>query len=205
MSTFTEPIVAKHWLALAAPKAAPAIATSTVLILARIWNANGAEHDLGGASLMTVLAVGAAAAGTAMTRLGEPAFAATGYATSGALALSGVAAYSDGIALPLLLWALATILAYCCTARLWRTDRREQVAFERERTERQEEHAHIERVTAIEAGSRIEVARAGAQYAEQLATALIHRAGQPAFDPAALTAAGLPQLPSASDEITKEF
>lgn len=39
-----EPIVARHWLTIAAPKAAPAVATTTVLALARIWNANGAEH-----------------------------------------------------------------------------------------------------------------------------------------------------------------
>ncbi len=40
-----EPITARHWLATAAPKVAPAVATSTVLILGRIWNANGAEHS----------------------------------------------------------------------------------------------------------------------------------------------------------------
>lgn len=50
-----EQIVARHWLALITPKAAPALATSTVLILARIWNANGAEHSIGNAVLMTVL------------------------------------------------------------------------------------------------------------------------------------------------------
>lgn len=58
-----EPIVARHWLALAAPKVAPALATSTVLILGRIWNANGAEHSVGNAALMVVLAAGAATAG----------------------------------------------------------------------------------------------------------------------------------------------
>jgi hypothetical protein len=40
------PIVYRHWLADAAPKAAPVIATSTVLILARLWNAHGAEHSI---------------------------------------------------------------------------------------------------------------------------------------------------------------
>ncbi|NGO76775.1 hypothetical protein G6045_14025 [Streptomyces sp. YC504] len=197
MSTFTEPIVARHWLALAAPKAAPALATSTVLILARIWNANGAEHSVGGAMLMGTLAAASAAAGIYCgDRLGDTTVTVTAFTASAALTLAAVAAYSDGLSLPLLLWAIATLIGYGLAARLWRKDRREQVHFERERSERQEEHDHVERVTAIEAGSRIEVARAGAAYAEQLATALIHRAGQPAFDPAALAEAGLPQLPA---------
>ncbi|MER7172635.1 hypothetical protein [Streptomyces mesophilus] len=188
-------IVAKHWLALAVPKAAPALATSTVLILARIWNANGAEHSAGGAMLMGTLAATSAAAGIYCgDRLGDTTVTVTAFTGSAALTLAAVAAYSDGLSLPLLLWAIATLIGYGLAARLWRKERREQAHFERQRSERQEEHAHVERVTAIEAGSRIEVARAA--YAEQLATALIHRAGQPAFDPAALAEAGLPQLPA---------
>ncbi|WP_405890268.1 hypothetical protein OG427_17950 [Streptomyces sp. NBC_00133] len=191
-----EPIVARHWLALAAPKAAPAVATSTVLILGRIWNANGAEHSVGNAALMVVLATGAAAAGAFASagRRGDSVIAGTAFATSGGLALSGVAGYADGISLPLLLWVLATAVAYGLAARYWRTDRRESVAYERRTSERREEHAHIERVEALQAGAQIEVARSGAAYAEALASALITRAALPGFDPAALTKAGLPEL-----------
>ncbi|MEU8688506.1 hypothetical protein [Streptomyces sp. NPDC048665] len=194
-----EPIVVRHWLTTAAPKAAPAVATTTVLALARIWNANGAEHSTGNAALMTVLAAGAAAGGASLARAGEPVLAATGYAVSGSLALAGVAGYSDGLSLPLLLWALATVLAYCFAARHWRQDRRDALDHERRASERREEHAHIERVETIRAETQIEVARAGTAYAEQLAAALITRATLPGFDPTALEAAGLPELPAARE------
>ncbi|WP_336318722.1 hypothetical protein [Streptomyces lavendofoliae] len=200
-----EPIVARHWLALAAPKAAPAVATSTVLILGRIWNANGAEHSIGNAALMVVLAAGAATAGTvAAGRLGDSTIAGTAFAASGGLALAGVAGYADGVSLPLLLWALATTVAYGLAARYWRTDRRETVAHERHTVERREEHAHVERVEALRAGAQIEVAREGAAYAQALAAALTARAALPGFDPAQLTQAGLPELPTTRTHTTKE-
>ncbi|MFK8907561.1 hypothetical protein [Streptomyces sp. YS-3] len=193
-----EPIVPRHWLALAAPKAAPALATSTVLILGRIWNANGAEHSVGNAALMVVLATGAATAGAFASagRAGDSVIAGTAFAASGGLALAGVAGYADGIPLPLLLWALTTAVAYGLAARYWRTDRRDTIAHERHTIERRETHAHVERVEALRAGAQIEVARTGAAYAEQLATALITRATLPGFDPDQLIRAGLPELPA---------
>ncbi|MQY40033.1 hypothetical protein SRB17_80620 [Streptomyces sp. RB17] len=195
-----EQTIAPHWLAIIAPKAAPAIATSTVLILARIWNANGAEHSVGNAVLMTALSLAAAAAGVCASigRAGDSVIAGTAFAASGGLTLAGVAGYADGLSLPLLLWALATAIAYGLAARYWRTDRRERTAYERQTSARREEHAHIERVEALRAGAQIEVARSGAAYAEQLAQALITRAALPGFDFKALEAAGLPELPSVS-------
>ncbi|MFF5008625.1 hypothetical protein ACFY3G_38050 [Streptomyces phaeochromogenes] len=197
-----EQIVARHWLALIAPKAAPALATSTVLILARIWNANGAEHSVGNAVLMTALSLAAAAAGACASvgRAGDPVIAGTAFAASGGLALAGVAGYADGLSLPLLLWVLATTAAYGLAARYWREDRRERVAYERQTSGRREEHAHIERVEALKAGAQIEVARTGAAYAEQLATALLTRAALPGFDPKALETAGLPELPATRED-----
>ncbi|MER8263016.1 hypothetical protein ABT007_02350 [Streptomyces griseus] len=194
-----EPLTQRHWLTHAAPKVAPAVATSTVLILGRIWNANGAEHSLGNAALMVVLTAGAATAGAfAATGRGggDGVLAGTAFATSGALALAGVSGYADGWSLPILLWAVATAVAYGIAARYWRTDRRDRTAHERHTTVRREEHAHVERVEALRAGAQIEAARAGAAYAEQLATALITRATLPGYDPAALTRAGLPELPA---------
>ncbi|WSE17178.1 hypothetical protein OG518_29690 [Streptomyces sp. NBC_01397] len=197
-----EQIIARHWLALIAPKAAPALATSTVLILARIWNANGAEHSLGNAVLMTTLSLAAGAAGAfaSIGYAGDRVIAGTAFAASGALALTGVAGYSDGISLPLLLWVLATTTAYALAARYWRHDRRTAVDHDRRLGEQRQEHAHIERVEALKAGAQIESARAGAAYAEQLATALITRAALPGFNPQVLTDAGLPQLPSIDRE-----
>ncbi|MFB6777745.1 hypothetical protein ACFCX0_10010 [Streptomyces sp. NPDC056352] len=194
-----EPLVQHHWVALTAPKVAPAVATSTVLILGRIWNANGAEHSVGNAALMVVLAAGAATAGAfaaAGRGGGDGVLAATAFATSGGLALAGVAGYTDGLSLPLLLWVLATAVAYSIAARYWRTDRRDTVAYDRQTTVRREDHAHTERVEALRAGAQIEVAREGATYATALAQALIHREALPGFDPAALTRAGLPELPA---------
>lgn len=195
-----EPIVARHWLAIAAPKAAPALATTTVLALARIWNANGAEHSVGNAALMTTLSLATAAAGVCASigRAGDPVIAGTAFAASGGLALAGVAGYADGLSLPLLLWALTTAVAYGLAARYWRTDRRERIAHERHTSGRREEHAHVERVEALRAGAQIEVARTGAAYAEQLAQALITRAALPGFDFTAVEAAGLPELPTVS-------
>ncbi|WP_405636587.1 hypothetical protein OHB53_35300 [Streptomyces sp. NBC_00056] len=198
-----EQIIARHWLAAAAPKAAPVLATSTVLILARIWNANGAEHSTGNAVLMTALSLAAGAAGVfaSIGYAGDKVIAGTAFAASGALALTGVAGYSDGLSLPLLLWVLATVAAYGLAARHWRTDRLTTIAHERHTSGRREEHAHIERVEALKAGAQIESARAGAAYAEQLATALITRAALPGFDPQALATAGLPQLSAADTDM----
>ncbi|GGT13173.1 hypothetical protein GCM10010271_15130 [Streptomyces kurssanovii] len=193
-----QPITVRHPLAVLAPKAAPALATSTVLILGRIWNANGAEHSVGNATLMVVLATGAAAAGACASvgRAGDGVLAGTCFAASGGLALAGVAGYADGLSLPLLLWALATAVAYGLAARYWRTNRRDAIAYERSTIERRETHAHTERVEALRAGAQIEVAREGAAYATALAQALTARAALPDFDPIELTRAGLPELPT---------
>ncbi|MGW0736330.1 hypothetical protein [Streptomyces sp. NPDC002851] len=191
-----EPLIARHWLALAAPKAGPALATSTVLILGRIWNANGAEHSVGDAVLMGTLAASCAAAGlVCASRLGNTTATVTAFTASAALALAGVAGYADGLSLPLLLWAIATGIGYGLAARLWRHERKEQTVHDRHVAVRREEQAHVERVEAIRAGAQIETARAGAAYAEQLATALLTRATLPGYDPQALADAGLPQLP----------
>lgn len=193
-----QPITVRHPLAVLAPKAAPAIATSTVLILGRVWNANGAEHSVGNATLMVVLATGAAAAGACASvgRAGDGVLAGTCFAASGGLALAGVAGYADGLSLPLLLWALATAVAYGLAARYWRTDRRDTVTFERRMSEKREDHSHIERIEAMRSRTQIEVAREGAAYATALAEAMTARAMLPGFDPTELTRAGLPELPT---------
>ncbi|MBT2365416.1 hypothetical protein J7E88_08810 [Streptomyces sp. ISL-10] len=194
-----QPITVRHPLTVALPKVAPAVATSTVLILGRIWNANGAEHSVGNAALMVVLATGAAAAGACASvgRSGDGVLAGTCFAASGGLALAGVAGYADGLSLPLLLWALATAVAYGLAARYWRTDRRDTLAHERRMSEKREDHGHVERIEALRSRTQIEVAREGAAYATALAEAMTARAMLPGFDPAQLTRAGLPELPTA--------
>lgn len=188
--------VARHWLADVAPKAAPALATTTVL--ARIWNANGAQHSIGDVAVVGVLAAGAAFAGNALAagENGEGTAAAVGFTAAGTLAFAGVAAYSDGLPLPLLLWSVATVLSYVLAFRHWRTDKRETTAYERTTVDRRETQRHVETVEVIRARAQVEAAQAGGTYATALAAALTARAALPGFDPATLTAAGLPELPS---------
>ncbi|TJZ99696.1 hypothetical protein [Actinacidiphila oryziradicis] len=195
----------RHWLATASPKAAPAIATSTVLILARIWNANGAQHSIGDAALMGVLATGAAVAGglAAAGRNGDPAVTGAAFTASGALAVAGVAGYADGLPLPLLLWAIATVLSYALAARYWREDRRESVAYDRHTIERRETQRHVETVEVIRARASVEtarvqidVARESTAYATALVAAITARNELPGFNPDALIGDGLPELPA---------
>ncbi|MFE4650502.1 hypothetical protein [Streptomyces sp. NPDC056707] len=148
---------------------------------------------------MIVLATGAATAGafaTAGRGGGDGVLAAAAFATSGGLALAGVAGYADGLSLPLLLWVLATAVTYGIAARYWRTDRRDTEAYERQTTVRREDHAHIERIEMLRSRTQIEVARESVAYADALAAALTARATLPGFDPQALTRAGLPELPT---------
>jgi hypothetical protein len=194
---------ARHWLTDLAPKAAPALATTTVLALARIWNANGAQHSIGDAAVVGVLAAGAAFAGNALAtgENGEGTAAAVGFTAAGTLAFAGVAAYSDGLPLPLLLWSIATVLSYVLAFRHWRTDKRETTAYERASVDRRETQRHVETVEVIRARAHVEAAQAGGTYATALAAALTARAALPGFDPATLTTAGLPELPKVADEI----
>ncbi|MFI9101672.1 hypothetical protein ACIGXA_14225 [Streptomyces fildesensis] len=191
-----------HQLIAALPKVAPALATSTVLILARIWNANGAEHSVGDAWLIGVLATGAAMAGgaSATGRNADATVTGMAFTAAGTLAFAGVAAYSADLPLPLLLWAIATVLAYALAARYWRTDRRETVAYDRRTVERHEDHRHVETVEVIRARAQVESAHAGSVYATALAAALTARAALPGFDPAALAASGLPELTAADTD-----
>lgn len=198
----TPPVVARHSLADLAPKTAPVLATSTVLALARIWNANGAEHSMGDASVMGALAVGAAWVGNKLATgaNGDATAASVGFTAAGTLATAGVAAYSDGLPLPLLLWAVATVLAYVVAARIWRADRRDQIAYERATEARRETQRHTETVEVIRARAAVETAREGAAYANALAAAITARAGLPGFDPTALAGAGLPELPASKGD-----
>jgi hypothetical protein len=56
---------------------------------------------------------------------------------------------------------------------------------------------HLDLCRAADGLDTLDVARTGAAYAEQLAQALVTRAALPGFDPQALEAAGLPELPAA--------
>jgi hypothetical protein len=190
------PIVARHWLTDAAPKAAPALATTTVLILARLWNAHGAQHSIGDASLMGTLAVGAAFAGRSLATgpNGDATAASIGFTAAGTFALAGAAAYSDGLPLPLLLWSVATVLSYVLAYRHNRADRREGIAHQRATEARRETHRHVETVEIIRARAQVETAREGAAYTNALTAALTARAALPGYDPAVFAKGSVPEL-----------
>lgn len=155
-----------------APRAVPVLTTTTVLIAARWWNTQGAEG-----SWETVALMGAfAASGFGVAALDDgPVMRTVGFSVAGAAATAGVAAYSDGLALPVLLWLLATVLVYAVTARRWRTERRETLAFDRESVVRRESFAHVETVEAMRARAAVDTAAARA-YAVELAAAYRQRA-----------------------------
>jgi hypothetical protein len=160
-----------------AGRIAPGVTTTTVLGLARIWNATGAEHSVGDAALMIALSGGAAAAGWASSRglNGEPLITATAWTASGALAVVACAAYSDGMALPLILWVLATAGVYTLAARHWREDRRTRQAAASEYALRNMERRHDLAIEETRADSQIRVAEENVAYANALADAIAAR------------------------------
>ncbi len=100
----------------------PGLTTTTVLILARIWNEQGAAQNVGDAVLMGSLAALSAAAGTvsALGQNGHGEITATAYGASASLALTAVAAYTPQWPLALLMWLLSTSAVYALAAPHWR-------------------------------------------------------------------------------------
>jgi hypothetical protein len=157
-------------------RAAPAICTTTILAAARAWNADGAEHAVGAAFLMGAFAAGSGGAGlaSAAKQHGDPAITALGFAGAGTFAMAGVAAYTDPLPLPILLWLIATIAAYAMCAKYWREDRREEFrhlrALERERTQ----YAHKEKLAETQVRGARDIAESALR-AAQLREAYEHR------------------------------
>jgi hypothetical protein len=160
-----------------AGRIAPGLTTGTVLVLARIWNANGAEHSVGDAALMIALPGGAAAAGWASAKglNGDPTITATAWTASGALAVVACAAYADGMALPLILWVLATAGVYTLAAREWRQDRRTEKAAANTYALAHMERRHDLAIAETQADAQVRVAEENVNYANALAQAIIDR------------------------------
>jgi hypothetical protein len=94
---------------------APPISTGTLLILARWWNAEGAAHNMNDAVLMVALGL---AAGTGASYVaGDSTAASIALAAGGACLALAPAVYATELALPLMLWVLATVLAYVVAVR----------------------------------------------------------------------------------------
>ncbi len=97
-----------------------------LLILGRIWHAHGAAHSVGDAMLLGALSA-AGLVGSAVAGGRSPVIAGTALAVSGGLAAAAIAGYSNGLSLPLITWAIATISAYAVAWRGWRADARREV------------------------------------------------------------------------------
>lgn len=160
----------RHWT----PRIAPAITTTTVLIAARAWNADGAEHSVSAAVLMGVFAAGSAGLGLASASgtNGHTAITSVAFAGAAAFATAGVAAYSDGLPLPILLWLLATVAVYAVCSRYWREDLRAELDHQRTMEKTREDHRHgiaVEAIRARAAKDVAETAKDAAQAASMLA------------------------------------
>ncbi|MEV7840568.1 hypothetical protein AB0O77_25585 [Streptomyces albidoflavus] len=173
----------------------PVITTSTALILARIWHEQGAAHSVGDMALMMALSAGsfAAACVSAAHRNSDAVTTAVAFTASGAFAVIGPAAYTESWALSMLLWLVATVLVYAVSSRHWRAVRQLREARDHELA-----LARLTSATTVATAVIDRDAKAQAlAYGFTLAAAVEHRARLDpiTYDPAALSKAGLPELP----------
>ncbi|MEW1551299.1 hypothetical protein [Streptomyces tsukubensis] len=149
------------------------VAAGTLLALARIWNAQGAEHSAGAAGLM--LAFGAASGYFAAKSEEETASAVFSSValTFGALS---VGVYADPIAPALIIWIVAVIASCVLIARSRRDDRRVATAHAHEMAALNLDRGADITIAEIQANARIEVAREETLKAAAIQEALAHRA-----------------------------
>jgi hypothetical protein len=136
------PVRPRHWL--------PALPTTVVLGAARVWHYQGAAHSKGDAFLMGALALGAGYLGCAAAtgQNGSPTLTGIGMGAAGTFAAVAVVGYSNGWALPVIVWSAATALVYGLAAKLWHTDNRAE-----------REHRRAMDVHELNASTRLEIER----------------------------------------------
>lgn len=165
-------------------RALPALTTTATLALGRYWHAHGAAHSIGDAVLAGGLTVGCAI-GAAVAD--DPTTTALALGLAGGCAAAGIVGYSGEMALPLLVWALATAAAYALARRTWRTERHGQIEHDRRMEADRARYDHELQVEAV----RAHAAEAAAQYtvtaaayqAKALAALVGTRSAIPAVDP----------------------
>jgi len=169
-------------------RALPAISTTGVLILGRYWHAHGAAHSIGDAILTGALAVGCTIAAAVVDGADSATTRATALGLAGGCAAAGIIGYSGELALPLIIWALATTAAYALARRTWRTERHGQIEHDRRMEAdraRYDNKLQVEaiRAHAIELQSQYSVTAAAYQ-AKALAAVIGSQTAIPAVDPA---------------------
>jgi hypothetical protein len=170
-------------------RALPAISTTAVLALGRYWHAHGAAHSIGDAALASLLTVGCAVAAAAVDGAESATTRATALGLAGGCAAAGIVGYSGEMALPLLIWALATTAAYALARRTWRTERHSETEHDRRMEADHARYDHELQVEAIRAHS-VELAAqysvtAAAYQAKALTAVIGAPSAIPAVDPAA--------------------
>jgi hypothetical protein len=169
--------------------ALPAISTTAVLALGRYWHAHGAAHSIGDAILAGGLTLGCTVAAAVVDGADSATTRAAALGLAGGCAAAGIVAYSGEMALPLLVWALATTAAYALARRTWRTDRRSEIEHERRMEADRARYDHEIQVEAIRAHSAELAAQysvtAAAYQAKALAAVVGTQTAIPAIDPAA--------------------
>lgn len=141
-------------------RAVPAISTTAVLALGRYWHAHGAAHSIGDAALASLLTVGCTVAAASVDGAESVTTRATALGLAGGCAAAGIVGYSGEMALPLLIWALATTAAYALARRTWRTERHSEIEHARRMEADHARYDHELQVEAIRAHS----AELAAQY-----------------------------------------
>ncbi|MCT9142419.1 hypothetical protein [Streptomyces violarus] len=149
------------------------VGAGTLLALARIWNAQGAEHSAGAAGLM--LAFGAASGYFAVKNEDET-VAATFSSVALVFGALSVGVYADPIAPVLIIWFVAVIASCVLIARSRRDDNRVAVRHANHMAARNLERGADITVAKIEASAAIEVAREQSATAAAIEEARAHRA-----------------------------
>jgi len=144
---------------------APAVLPTAVLLAARWWSAQGAEHSIGDGILSGAAAGGALLVGWISASNADHLSkgAAVGFSLAGTAAAAGVVAYSGGLALPVLVWTMASGLAVTLASVARASEQRHRRRLAEEEELRRAEDERRERAAAAWAERRMQRAQLAAQ------------------------------------------
>jgi hypothetical protein len=152
---FTRPERRMTWVQAAIERVGPVLAPSAMLLAARWWHMQGAAHSVGDAVISGLLTAGSLVAGTVCAMNAEAGLskgAGIGLTLAGTFAAAGITAYAGGLALPVLLWAVASGVGIKLAGLVRAAEKRRQaLAAEREAERvREEERRELARDAAHE-------------------------------------------------------
>lgn len=138
------------WIRRAAGYAAPAVLPTAVLLAARWWSVEGAEHSIGDGILSGAAAGGALLVGWISANNSDHLSrgAAVGFSLAGTAAAAGIVAYSGGLALPALLWVMSSGLALKLASLARAAEQRHQRRLAEKEEQRRAENERRDRAAA---------------------------------------------------------